>query len=100
MTVILNLSPGSKDFTSFHVAGASENACFSNPGDCHLFPSKIMHRTDTATMRTVKVAFFLKKVKVLDVSEETSDAPASEAGPSTVVKQEKVDSAPFCMSEC
>ena len=100
LTVILNLSPGSKDFTSFHIAGASEKACFSNPGDCHLFPSKIMHRTDTATMRTVKVAFFLKKVKVVDVSEETPDASASEAGPSTVVKQEKEERAPLYMSEC
>ena len=57
------------------------------------------YRTDTATMRTVKVAFFLKKVNVVDVSEETPDASTSEAGPSTVVKQEKEECAPRHVTE-
>lgn len=54
LTAVVQLTP---DTTSMRVAGASEEAWFTEVGTFHAFPSAAWHRSGTATNHTVKLTF-------------------------------------------
>ena len=83
VTVIVNLSPSHEDnFTSLHVAGACNNAYFSQPGDCHLFPGALHHSSFSSTLRTIKIAFFFSPAPLID-DDDPEPPPSSSAQAST-----------------
>ena len=88
---IVNLSHGESDF---HVAG-KETAVYTGIGSAHLFPTKLFHRSGSATKRCVKVAIFLKRGEEVNISDDEDEAPAGSSStapghaPNPGVKAEK-----------
>lgn len=71
VTVIVNLSPAMSDF---HVAGRAHSCTYVRPGDTHIFPSAVVHRSGSAERRTVKCAYFFD-LKMNSSAEASSSAP-------------------------
>ena len=91
-TVVVLVSPNGS--AGMHVAGATESAMFHSPGDAHLIPSDLYHRTDETTYGTVKATLFYTAKIYVDVSDngaaETLLQVAAE-GSVSIVKTEKPD---------
>jgi hypothetical protein len=89
-TVVVLISPNGS--ASMHVAGATDTAEFHSPGDAHLLPSDLYHRTDTTTYGTVKATLFYTAKMRVDVSDPGAAEPllgAAAEEPPVVVKKEK-----------
>jgi hypothetical protein len=87
-TVVVLISPNGS--AGMHVAGAEGTAEFCSPGDAHLLPSDLYHRTDTTTYGTVKATLFYAAKIVIDVSDTGLAEPLLvAAAKESVVKTEK-----------
>ena len=72
LTFMVNLSPGE---SSAHIAGAASECKYTFPGDMVLFDAEnVWHRSGTCTMRTVKIAFFVRVSNVVELEDDTNDA--------------------------
>ena len=77
-TMVVMLTEGA---STFHMAGFPESATYNKPGDCHLFRSKMSHRSGTAPRRAVKVSFFFDEappmptVNLIEDNEEEPENP-------------------------
>ena len=77
VTVIVNLSPATSDF---HVAGRAHSSTYLLPGDTHIFPSAVVHRSGLAERRTVKCAYFFDLK--MEESAEAGSSSSNTAEPS------------------
>jgi len=74
-TMVVMLTEG---LSTFHMAGFPESATYNKPGDCHLFRSKMSHRSGTAPRRAVKVSFFFDEappIPTVDLIEDNEEEP-------------------------
>ena len=79
-TMMLMLSPGK---SSMRVAGAGADFEYTYPGAACFFDAcKLYHRSGTALLRTVKLAFFIRLTDAIDPEEEGEGSP---------IKKPKVD---------
>ena len=57
------------------------------PGEAHIFPTQVFHRSGTAPRRCIKLVFFYKFLEVVDI--ETKGSDEGECSTEPKVKSEK-----------
>ena len=75
VAVVVNLSPCTT--TNFHIAG-SGSAVMEKPGEAHIFPTKVYHRSGTAPRRCIKLVFFYDLTTPHDLTDESVPGTSSE----------------------
>lgn len=90
-TVVVQYSPGR---STLHIAGATTEIIFENPGDAFLFPSLAYHRSGEKQRRTVTASHFFKRKK-----ETSQTASKGEASGSSMAAPPDIDIKPEVKAE-